>query len=437
MYVAISNKTSDSHLSDVLRGAASAILIRGLGLVAAFAFNVVIGRLLGVEGAGVLLLALTVCTIAAVLARLGLDGVVLRAVSISVARGDAYGTQDTYAASFLLVAVASVFVAAVVFALSEPMAAHLFRSLDVAESLAVLALTIPATALLFLHAEMLRGLHRVASSQSLQNTLVYILAVPGAVILASATSHSVEWSYLISSYLVLVVAVLLWRRVTESHLAPVRFCTIKRLLAQSPPFFVTQVMDLVNLWVGVLLIGVFSSETQTGLFAMAARVAVLGAAALAAVNVLAAPKFAALHQANDLASIEGLAKRTAKFALVVSAPVFLVFGFFGSHVMAIFGDGFRAAGGLLAILAVGHLVNVAAGPVGYLLTMTGHATLQKRATAFGAAVNTGLCLLLIPPLGAVGAAIAMAASLVVQNVLGLVYVRQKFGFWIIPGLAAR
>ena len=68
----------DGHLREVLTGASIAFLLRVLGAAAAFALNMVIGRLLGAEGAGLYFLALSVALIGSLLAQLGLANTLLR-----------------------------------------------------------------------------------------------------------------------------------------------------------------------------------------------------------------------------------------------------------------------------------------------------------------------------------------------------------------------
>ena len=78
----------DMHSREVLSGAALAFVLRAVGAGLAFALNVVIGRLLGAEGAGLYFMALSVVTIGAVITKLGLDNTLLRFIASGASSGD-------------------------------------------------------------------------------------------------------------------------------------------------------------------------------------------------------------------------------------------------------------------------------------------------------------------------------------------------------------
>jgi O-antigen/teichoic acid export membrane protein len=89
--------------------------------------------------------------------------------------------------------------------------------------------------------------------------------------------------------------------------------------------------------------------------------------------------------------------------------------------MAVFGPEFERGSTALSILLVGQVVNVAAGPVGVLLTMTGHEKRVAAAVGASACCNLLLNLLLIPRFGIEGAAVASAVSLILWNAAMLLW----------------
>jgi O-antigen/teichoic acid export membrane protein len=82
------------------------------------------------------------------------------------------------------------------------------------------------------------------------------------------------------------------------------------------------------------------------------------------------------------------------------------------------------------VYAIGQLVSVSNGPVGWLMNLTGH---QSRSAVVNA-VSACLCLLgylvLIPPFGLMGAAAANAGAVAVKNLWSNRVVRQRLGFRI-------
>ena len=75
-------------MAEIVRGASIAFILKIIGAALAFAFNIVLARLLGAEGTGIYFLAFTVCIIASVFGRMGLDNVILRFIASNAATED-------------------------------------------------------------------------------------------------------------------------------------------------------------------------------------------------------------------------------------------------------------------------------------------------------------------------------------------------------------
>jgi O-antigen/teichoic acid export membrane protein len=82
----------------------------------------------------------------------------------------------------------------------------------------------------------------------------------------------------------------------------------------------------------------------------------------------------------------------------------------------------------LIILAAGQLINVAFGSVGLFLTMTGYERDTLRGQVIALVVNALAAVILIPPYGAVGAALAVAIGLVTWNAALAISFVQRLGF---------
>jgi O-antigen/teichoic acid export membrane protein len=133
--------------------------------------------------------------------------------------------------------------------------------------------------------------------------------------------------------------------------------------------------------------------------------------------LLFTPMAARLFARRDNAALDDLYWQTAVWQAIVSFPVFAVtFALAGAVTAILFGADYAAAAPVLAILSVGYYVNAATGQNSLTLRVFG----RVRVLVVGALVITALTLLvdllLIPPLGAVGAALASAAALVGGNI---------------------
>src|SRR5262249_30247634 len=120
---------------------------------------------------------------------------------------------------------------------------------------------------------------------------------------------------------------------------------------------------------------------------------------------------------------ETIYKTSTQWIVASSWPLYLALAAGGPFVLRLFGPGFTAGADALAILALAMLVNLATGNVETVLLMSGCSRyiLANKLIAIG--TNVVLNLVLVPHDGIVGAALAWAVSIVLDNVAAALEVR--------------
>jgi O-antigen/teichoic acid export membrane protein len=101
--------------------------------------------------------------------------------------------------------------------------------------------------------------------------------------------------------------------------------------------------------------------------------------------------------------------------LAGTLPLLLLLVIVPGPVLKIFGGAFDAGVTPLRILLIGQIVNVAVGSVGFILIMVGRTGWDLTVYAASFVVDLAVAFGLAPSLGARGAAIAQAVTLVVAN----------------------
>jgi len=149
---------------------------------------------------------------------------------------------------------------------------------------------------------------------------------------------------------------------------------------------------------------------------------------LIAVNLVVAPRFAALHREGDMAGLESLAILSVKLIGVLALPVIGVMLIFPSWLMELFGEDFASGALLLQILAVGQFINAITGSVGYLLMMSGHERDMRNVTVISGSTALILTWLLTIGFGATGNAVGTAIAVATQNLLAVYFVKKRLGF---------
>lgn len=166
----------------------------------------------------------------------------------------------------------------------------------------------------------------------------------------------------------------------------------------------------------LIMIGFLIDAEQVGIYKVAAKTATLVLFPLFAVNAVMAPRIAKLYANGDETGLQRLASTAAHWifwpSLIVALALVLLSGF----LLGLFGSSFLQAKQVMWILIAGQMANAGAGPVGPLLTMTGHQQASARVYGACAFINIVLNVAGIYYLGIVGAAAATAFSTALWNV---------------------
>lgn len=187
-------------------------------------------------------------------------------------------------------------------------------------------------------------------------------------------------------------------------------------------------VQLANQNIGILLVGVFWTAADVGIYRITLRGATFVVFGLLAMNWVAGPHFARLHASKDIDRLKRLAIGSARASFAAGSLVTLAFVIWGGGFLRlVFGRGFSQGYVALAILSVGYLVSAAMGPLDFLLSMTGHERTTARIAIGTLVCNVILSFALIPKLGMNGAAAATALTLMVWNTALYAAVRRLLG----------
>jgi O-antigen/teichoic acid export membrane protein len=108
--------------------------------------------------------------------------------------------------------------------------------------------------------------------------------------------------------------------------------------------------------------------------------------------------------------------------VLITWPISLLVILFAPIYLGLFGDEYRAGAPVVVVLACAMLVATGCGMVDMVLAMAGRTSWNLLNVLLALAVMVGLDVLLIPRLGALGAAIGLACAVVVNNLVPLVQV---------------
>lgn len=193
------------------------------------------------------------------------------------------------------------------------------------------------------------------------------------------------------------------------------------------PRAVSATIDASSMWVGVLATSALAGQAEAGVFAAVGRYALAGLLVMQGLRVVAAARLSRLLGAGRLDEAAQAYRRTTLVIVLLSWPAYLLLAVFAPAFLDLFGAGFAAGSGPLAVLAAAMGVNVGVGLVQTVLLMGGDSRAHLRATLAGLVVNVAGGLLLIPDHGALGAAVAWSLGIVTENVVAAVCARRLLG----------
>ncbi len=183
----------------------------------------------------------------------------------------------------------------------------------------------------------------------------------------------------------------------------------------------------------IVMVAALASPAEAALYTAASRFIVLGQLFVQSVQQALSPQMSSLFARGEQRAANAVFQAATRWSMIAAWPLYLVTAGFAPALMALFGEGYASASDVVVILSLTMLLATACGPVDSVLLMAGRSWLSLRNSTVALAVNVGLNLVLIPPLGIRGAAIAWAVAIVVRNLLPLFQVRRHLDMW--PGTA--
>jgi O-antigen/teichoic acid export membrane protein len=199
-------------------------------------------------------------------------------------------------------------------------------------------------------------------------------------------------------------------------------------LATALPIQLAEGFYFLLMYVDVLMLQQFRPPDDVAVYYAAAKTLALVSFIYYSVAMTAAHRFSSYHAAGDRDGLARFLRQTIRWTFWPSLLATALLLALGRPLLSLFGPQFTAGYHLMFILAVGLLARASIGPMERLLNMLGqqrHCALIY-ATAFG--INLGLCFVLIPRLGAEGAAISTASAILVETLSLFLVARSRLGF---------
>jgi O-antigen/teichoic acid export membrane protein len=185
--------------------------------------------------------------------------------------------------------------------------------------------------------------------------------------------------------------------------------------------------QVVILWLDILIVGALVSGYAAGVYSAVSKLAIVGTFALEGNRLAIGPQLSALLARREFSRAADLYQSATRWLMLASWPFYIILAIFPAVILGIFGARYTAGAAALAVLAGAMLVNLGTGNVTVVLLMGGKSSWSALNAGAALIANIGLNFLLVPRIGIVGAAIAWAASIIIDNITAVIEVRMVLG----------
>ncbi len=409
----------NAALQKVARG--TGIIFFG-GMVAAFIgfiSKTLVARSFERSQYGTFNLALTVISIGAIIALMGLPSGLPREIS-------KYKSEDRERVKHLIsaalwVAVPSSIAVAGVYLLIAPYISSLLNDPNLTGVLRVVDLSLPFMAVSSIMVSVSRGFDRVREAfyyQQIIYPVLYLIFVLLAVF-GRLGFGFVFTGYVIAQAVIAVMISLDLKRSGVLRLAPFPDRRVAvGLVAFSIPLMLTGILSYIMGWTDTLMLGYYFNSSVVGLYSTASPLAKFIPVFLSSAGFLFMPVATSFYTRGKLEELRRFYMIITRWVFI---PTFLLFTLFlvfpRATIGGLFGSRYTAAAPALQILTVGFTVQALFGPNGLSLVAVGRTKANLIGNLIAAALNVTLNAVLIPIYGIKGAALATAVSYIAINLV--------------------
>lgn len=427
----------DKDSSFVLKKSALALLVRLGGMITQYLFVFIVARLYGPKEQGAFTLCFTVLQLFAIFSQMGLDNRLTRVIAANRENPDASIIKTTYLQSLQITLVAASIWAIATFLSAPFIAGTVFSKPELTDELQQTCMAFVPFVIIGLNSAGFRGFKNMTGFMIFKGIQPLISAILLLVLFYMKSSWGVVDAYTYATLGTCVLSFITWWRfskISEATYNPV--VKWNQMLNESMPMMLTGSMFFILGWTDNIILGIFRSSEEVGMYDAAFKLSTLSAIVLLAINAIQAPVFSELYHKKEMGRLQKIIFQSNRLLFFTSLPLTAILCFFPEAILGFLGEGFKGAWLALILLSIGNFINSITGSIGILLQMSGH---QKQynniitSTAIGSVI---LNFILVPHYGLVGAAISSSAAKIIQNLLSVAYAKKELNIIsiYIPGI---
>ncbi len=431
------------NLKRFLRDSGWAFASLAIASVAHFVLRVFLARYFGAADLGLYTLAFTAYSVGLVVSCFGTDFGVTKYVA--EADGSLNRINRLVTSGITISFVSGCILGLILYLASPYISTYFFKMPELTALLRIVSFAFPFIALEKATLGFLVGLRRMrlfAFINIIQNILVIVMTM-----LFALTGQDIKFAVvglIIPLALMSLVGLFLIRESLSRINAAEYSMTIKMLLVFGFFLVLGNGMTAIQTYSDSILLGYFMKDVDVGLYAVAATLILAVRFPPQAIQTITGPMIALYWGKNEIDKIEDLVNWCIKYTAFYAFLVAFALGFLSHDLIKLFfGKDFVGAAFPFQILLVGGIFAAMQTSIGSALASTAYVKKQSMITGITVLSGIILYILLIPPFGITGAAVATSTTVGISALVRLYYTQRLIGIkidwiWIVKlfGFAA-
>ena len=346
--------------NNYINSAFISLLLQGVSFFLGMAVNIYLARSLSLFDNGTYQYGLTIVSIVTTFSMLGMTNATLRGVSHNVKQSDKLRLLYT---SILIVALSSVLVSLAILALYQ-----FFPESKILYSLNLFFYALIPAALIPVICAAIQGFGRVNVS------MFILMPFQQIIIFLCLIVFELNLMEIINVYIVTLIITMITALCYLVYKFGVSIPNLKnatKLLESAPSMLLSQISNSLIAGMGVLVLGLLSSQENVALYSVGSRFSVAFTFITIATSRYIAPKVSQYFSEGDIKSVVVMIRIGIVFPMILSAVGLIIITLYSQKILLLFGDKYLVANDVLIVLCASSFVVSCFGVVPICLLMMG------------------------------------------------------------------
>lgn len=409
-------KTQDTGL--VKRGWVNLLGAVG-GAFLVFGNEILVARIMGVPTYGLYAMGLVVARMAETVAVFGLTSGMMHFLPFYLKEDLIAQVTGTIVASLLLPLLLGVLSALFIWFAAPWIATSVLDVPNATPYLRLLAIPIPLLCAIEVLGVITRGFGRAEYYVLIRNITppVVYMSLLVLLLVTDGTALTVARAFGAAQLVACLVGIVVVTRFVASQISWERpQPPFRELYTYSFPLMVNSLLYTLMGVADIFMLTNMKGPTEAGIYRACIQFRPAFDIALIAFNAAAIHIYPVLFREGRLTELNETYGTVIRVTSGVAATLFVLVVLSPIDILSLLGPDFKVGAPTMTYLALGLLFHGCVGSAGILLIVTKHQRYETVNAIIAVVVNVALNLVLIPPMGTVGAAIATAVGLVVMNI---------------------